>query len=580
VHKHFDYINIEGARKLIAVCKCCNKYRKAKNTCRQRVHLLEECTKYHQIVEEKARIQTHLPTLPRIDEARKVRIDQKFALAIYTTGRSFSTFEDATWLDFFKEFNYTPPTRSAISSGLLNTTYDKLKDEVDAVIDNSPSLSLVTDESGDVSLNRLANYSVLTPDGQSFYYKTVDVKDKTQNAENVVEDIVEVAKEISKGLLRKFVSLAMDTCPRNIKAFEILSDRPETQHMFMVPCESHGLQLLIKDLLEKPPLINAVWKKASLLVNALRNAPKQYAYLRIQQEQIYGEMKALIAAGFTRWGTQYRLVKSVDDSKQALRQLAINDDPEIEFKYADIVLDQQFWIQLADLLLILEPLHTLQKMSEDNRASLSFVYERWTTIHTKLSTIAASTNSFAPEIKSFMTEQDGKLWKDRFNRQLTPLHTTAFFLNPKNFDYKMDEQIQKQIINTFNRFIPASHIALQHFYDFRRRRGAFYPTSQAWSFQGNPKLFWAYIETTCPELSSFADKLMITCANSVPSERAWSSMNYIHSKTRNSLSFNTVDKLQFIYINYRILRKVHKLEPTKEELLAMEDSLMGAKWVE
>lgn len=84
-----------------------------------------------------------------------------------------------------------------------------------------------------------------------------------------------------------------------------------------------------------------VWK-ATLLVNTLQNAVKQYVYLRLQQELIYGEMKALIAAGFTRWGTQHRLVKSVNDSKQALRQLALIDDPDFEFKYSDIVFDQLF----------------------------------------------------------------------------------------------------------------------------------------------------------------------------------------------------------------------------------------------
>jgi len=92
VHQHFDYLKVEGARKPIVVCKCCNKYRKAKNTYRQRVHLLEEYTRYHQIVESRAQIQTTLPTLLRIDEARKARIDQKLALAIYTTSRLFSAF--------------------------------------------------------------------------------------------------------------------------------------------------------------------------------------------------------------------------------------------------------------------------------------------------------------------------------------------------------------------------------------------------------------------------------------------------------------------------------------------------------
>ena len=59
------------------------------------------CTRYHQIVESRAQIQTTLPTLLRIDKARKARINQKLALAIYTTSRLFSAFQDPTWLDFF-----------------------------------------------------------------------------------------------------------------------------------------------------------------------------------------------------------------------------------------------------------------------------------------------------------------------------------------------------------------------------------------------------------------------------------------------------------------------------------------------
>jgi hypothetical protein len=76
-------------------------------------------------------------------------------------------------------------------------------------------------------------------------------------------------------------------------------------------------------------------------VNSLRNAPKQYAHLRKQQEIAYRTRKALIAAGFTRWGTQYRLLKAVEDSKLALRQLAISD--ETDFQHRDIVMDSQFW---------------------------------------------------------------------------------------------------------------------------------------------------------------------------------------------------------------------------------------------
>jgi hypothetical protein len=61
---------------------------------------------------------------------------------------------------------------------------------------------------------------------------------------------VEVCKKIG-GTMSKFILLGMDTCTRNLKAFDMLSSRIDTQHMLMVPCEFHGLQLFIKDVLEK-----------------------------------------------------------------------------------------------------------------------------------------------------------------------------------------------------------------------------------------------------------------------------------------------------------------------------------------
>jgi len=72
-------------------------------------------------------------------------------------------------------------------------------------------------------------------------------------------------------------------------------------------------------------------------------------------------------------------------------------------------------------------------------------------------------------------------------------------------------------------------------------------------------------------MAPFAEQLMRTCANSVTSERAWSAMNFIHSKSRNTLS---LDKLLFIYINIRSLQKLNNTKPTNDELLELEDRLI------
>ena len=214
-------------------------------------------------------------------------------------------------------------------------------------------------------------------------------------------------------------------------------------------------------------------------------------------------------------------------------------------------------------------------MSEDNCATLNYVFERWMAIQTKLSAITKSGNCFAKDIEAFMIHEQGKPWKERLDRQLTSLHTAAYFLQPQTFDASMTEKSQEEIYKAFKQYILLKHEeALKQFYDFCRQRGAFYPGNRAWTFQ-DPALFWAYMQTTSPDLASFADKLMNTCANSVTSERAWSTMNYIHSKTRNKLSVERTDKLQFIYISIRTLRKLNGPDKTLEELLVMEDKFLG-----
>ena len=90
-------------------------------------------------------------------------------------------------------------------------------------------------------------------------------------------------------------------------------------------------------------------------------------------EKLYNNRrKVLIATVITRWGTQFLLVKSLDDCKEALRSFAYRDD--IEFSLSTVLLDMGFWASITQLIELLEPIHSLQKMSEDNKATISYVY--------------------------------------------------------------------------------------------------------------------------------------------------------------------------------------------------------------
>jgi len=63
------------------------------------------------------------------------------------------------------------------------------------------------------------------------------------------------------------------------------------------------------------------------------------------------------------------------NSKEALREFA--DQPDIDFAPKSNLQLSTFWFAVQELLDILEPIYKAQKMSEDNKANISYVYQRW-----------------------------------------------------------------------------------------------------------------------------------------------------------------------------------------------------------
>jgi uncharacterized protein (DUF4415 family) len=59
-----------------------------------------------------------------------------------------------------------------------------------------------------------------------------------------------------------------------------------------------------------------------------------------------------------------------------------------------------------------------------------------------------------------------------------------------------------------------------------------------------------------PTLAPLALRLYNSVANSVASERSFSTMNFVHSKTRNRLSAEKVNKLVYIQMNDSVLEDI------------------------
>ena len=100
-------------------------------------------------------------------------------------------------------------------------------------------------------------------------------------------------------------SVVTDTCSTMFSMWEQLESYDDFKHCLFIPCDSHGIQLLIKNILELPSF-SSVMKQAQILVKAFRKAHLQYARLRENQLHFYGRHQSLILSVITRWGTQFR----------------------------------------------------------------------------------------------------------------------------------------------------------------------------------------------------------------------------------------------------------------------------------
>jgi hypothetical protein len=63
------------------------------------------------------------------------------------------------------------------------------------------------------------------------------------------------------------------------------------------------------------------------------------------------------------------------NSKEALQEFA--DQPDINFAPKSNLQLSTFWFAVQELLNILKPIYKAQKMSKDNKANISYVYQKW-----------------------------------------------------------------------------------------------------------------------------------------------------------------------------------------------------------
>lgn len=418
VHTAFhEYIQANKKEKR-ARCRYCN-YELAKYTSRQRTHLIK-CRAYltamkdgHQknsITQRAAGVEdkSQSPLFQtEISPEKRQKLEKLAAMAVYYGGKPLSYYEDDGSQDLWIQgIGWKPPSRDKLSGNLLDDAFLETKAKVDKLLNESSLLNFISDESNNQPGDRILNMCAMMKT-QSFHIHSESAKEISLSAPNTASWMLKVIDTTVDGDFKRVNSITTDTCNLERAVWDILAQDYRLRHVFFIPCDSHGLQLLIKDILTMPT-IRVCFLKALKIVNSIRKAKRQLGLLRKYQLLHYGKKKALIASTILRWGTQVNLLQSLLNSKSALRAYAYdehaafknrrNKPPNRTLEYLQ---DPEFWTQLDELVAILRPIHEAQKMSESNHSTLDGIYTRWIDIERELRA-QASHNKFGDDIQAFL----------------------------------------------------------------------------------------------------------------------------------------------------------------------------------
>jgi hypothetical protein len=173
--------------------------------------------------------------VPTISSAKKKELDLQFAKACITAGLPFTVYEHADMKAAFHSLHpaYRLPNRKAIAGRLLDQIYEETQIQVNRFLKENDLYNIITDESTNVSNNRIQNISVHTSAG-SFYWKSEDIGDLSLTAINLANWLRTKLLELTNGRLNLVNSVATDTCPTMLKVWIALEQFPDLKHCFFI----------------------------------------------------------------------------------------------------------------------------------------------------------------------------------------------------------------------------------------------------------------------------------------------------------------------------------------------------------
>lgn len=491
---------------------------------------------------EQSKISSFLDKMSKKDQDRA---DEAFARAIYAAGLPLSIFsENPLWnvaLNILRPV-YKPPTTHSLRKPLLEAEYNRVMNLAKEKIQNAQCLTVILDGWTNIRGDGVVNFLLATP--SIVFHKAIVPGENRETGQYIGQELLKVIFEVGSANVYLIVT---DNASNMQAAWNIVKSK--FPHIFTAGCVVHGLSLLAKDVMRIPQL-SAARNKAKKAVK-LNKKRVTLAVFRKKQKENYGnQATSLKMPNPTRFAGDALLFSSLKKNKAALQATVISENVNIDPLVRNDILDDRFWQDVTIAENLLKPIARGITFLEGDAPNLSLVPRVFMDIKQQIMNTLHN-SSLSSSVCNTILERLAK----RIDFTCKDIHKAAYFVDPRfRGEGLADEEclnsleIIKQISTHLNLDINEV-VANAAMY---KSQSGFFSRPILWELAAsndcNPVVWWQGLCLNQP-LQPVASRLLQLIPSSAGSERNWSSFEHIHSKKRNRLTNERVEKLVAIRSN-------------------------------
>ncbi|RLN86260.1 hypothetical protein BBJ28_00020768, partial [Nothophytophthora sp. Chile5] len=479
----------------------------------------------------------------------------KFAWWVYTTGMAFYKVEHRSLFNPLVLLNpdISIPNHKHLAGPLLDQAYDRsLKDMTKLLAGNVAAL--VTDAWTDVTGLSVINY-VAVSGKKSCFLESVYTGERNHDVAYLSADIRRV---IGKYNFFDIGAVGTDNTAANKAMWAELQGYPQ---VFFHGCVCHTLHLFVKDVVTRLPWLNDIQTRCKQLTKFFKNNHALWHQL-VSKLKVQG-LRKLVMPDDTRWGSLLGCFDTVLAAESALFS------KKTQREVHDLVTPTDFVPRLEKAVGMLKIVVQHLRHFEKNDTPVSDVYKMFIDLNKEVEGCGLSSG----ELESVKA-----LIKARFDFVYGNAHVLRYLLDPRFAGAGMDAVTRKSV----ERFLAEWHstdkvddvlIELATFPRFMKELQEITPRQWELLMNGKLKVYglWCGLGRF-PLLQSIALRLFRCASSSAASERNFSTHAYIHSKLRNRLASEKVEKLVHIHFNAKNIA-----EEELEHYNDMEDMMREAE---